>query len=173
MKSTEIIFVLSQFNMPLVIFEIIISNLKSLSKVACLWLIHGLLSDTDLNAVCESGHRRGSQSPHLDRSQLWIQPFPVILLQVLFTFLNAVPHQTMFLEPSKENLCMHAAFFQILFHKNKGSTNLNILLHFPPSEWELSSFSCRTNTDHRVDLKTAILLFTLWLQKCHRACYCC
>lgn len=36
MKSTEIIFVFSQLNMPLVIFEIIISNLKSLSKVACL-----------------------------------------------------------------------------------------------------------------------------------------
>lgn len=53
----------------------------------------------------------------------------------IYMFLNTVPRQTMFLEPSNESLFMHAVFFFIIvFHKSKGSTNLNILLHFPPSE---------------------------------------
>lgn len=153
----------NQFNMPQIIFEIIMTNLKSLSKVACLsvGLLHCLLSDTDLSAdrthTWISGHPPGHESA--------VNP-PVssqTFAGFIYTYFCFWSHQR------KTFACM-LCFFKSRFHKSKGSTNLNILLHFPPF-W-VSSGSCGPSTDHRGDLKTAMLLFTLWLWKCHRVCCC-
>lgn len=145
--------------MPLIIFEIKISNLKSLSKVAC-------LSGCSIASYLTPSPT-ASQDIDVDLSQpIWtgvscdsncFRSYIYRFYLCVFKHSTTSDHVSGAIKRKPFHACCFF-FFIIVFHKSKGSTNLNILLHFPPSEWELSSFSCRTNTGLRGDLKNCCVV---------------